>query len=314
MIPHLLIPHAAARDQHDQSLWPAQVPRELPHLSALLPLMSVAEQVDAGPECPSMPYELVLAALLGLPASEGQIPWAALETRTTGQPCGWIRPCHLQVGSDQVRLGAPEQLDLQEAESRALFEAAQPYFEEDGIALRYVMPHAWLAMGEPLRGLTTWSLDRLAGRPITPAVLHFSGHPEALRWRRLQNEMQMLFYAHRVNDDRQQRRLPLINALWVTGAGLLEALPPPAPQVQVENRLQASALALDARAYVDAWQAVDGDSVARLLAEARRGTPVRLTLAGEQRAITLVASRASAWQRLTRLFASRPSLALLDTL
>ncbi len=316
MSTHLLIPFAAAQAHDGQPLWPASAAGgQLPNLAALLRRMRPVGQVDTGAEGPSMPYELALARLLGLPAEPGHVPWAAFETRTVGTPCGWIKPCHLQTGADQVRLAGPEQLALDDAESRALLAAAAPYFEEDGIHLRYAMPTAWLASGEPLRGLATWSLDRLAGRHLTPERLHFTGHAHGARWRRLQNEMQMLFYAHPVNDERQRRGQPLANAIWVTGAGTLDALPPPAPDVVVENRLCAASLALDARAYADAWRAVDADAIARLLDRSRAGEAVQLTLAGEQRAITYASpAPASPWARLSQLFAARPSLAVLDTL
>ena len=311
---HLLIPHASACAHEGQPLWPAPAEGDLPNLAALLRRMQSVDRIDTGTESPSMPHELVLARLLGLPAEPGLVPWAAFETRTTGEPCGWIRPCHLQVGADHVLLAPPEQLALDEAASRALLDTAAPFFAEDGITLRYVSPDAWLATGEPLRGLPAWSMDRLAGRHLTPEALHFTGHPHAALWQRLQNETQMLFYAHRVNDERAQRRQPLVNAVWITGAGTLDVLPAPAPHVVVDNRLRDSALALDARAYAQAWRAVDADSVATLLARLRAGEAVRLTLAGERRAITYACAPASLGARLTRLFAARPSLAVLDTL
>ncbi|HAJ11981.1 MAG TPA: phosphoglycerate mutase [Comamonadaceae bacterium] len=311
---HLLIPYAAACAHEGQALWPAPAAADLPNLVALLRRMQAVDRIDTGAEGPSMPHELALAHLLGLPAEPGRVPWAAFETRTTGAPCGWLRPCHLQVGADQVLLAPPGQLALDEADSRALLDAAAPFFAEDGITLRYVSPDAWLATGEPLRGLPTWSMDRLAGRHLMPEVLHFTGHPHAARWQRLHNEMQMLFYAHRVNDERAQRRQPLVNALWVTGAGVLDALPAPAPHVAVDSRLRDSALALDAHAYAQAWRALDADSIATLLVRLRAGEAVHLTLAGERRAITYACAPTGLGARLTRLFAARPSLAVLDTL
>src|SRR5690606_35084874 len=259
---HLLIPYAAACAHEGQALWPAPVAADLPNLVALLRRMQAVDEIDTGIDGPSMPYELALARLLGLPAEPGLVPWAAFETRTTGAPCGWLRPCHLQVGADQVLLAPPGQLALDEADSRALLDAAAPFFAEDGITLRYVSPDAWLATGEPLRGLPTWSMDRLAGRHLMPEVLHFTGHPHAARWQRLHNEMQMLFYAHRVNDERAQRRQTLVNALRVTAAGVLDALPAPSPHLVHDSRRRASAPPLDAHHYAPACRAPAADSSA----------------------------------------------------
>lgn len=311
---HLLIPFAAAGAADQQPLWPAPTREDLPNLAALLHRMQVVSRIECDPDTPSMPYELVLARLLGLPAEPGRVPWAAFETRTVGEPCGWIKPCHLQVGGDQVRLGDAALLGLQETESLALLETARPYFAEDGVRLTYVSPGAWLATGEPLRGLTTWSTDRLAGRQLTTEVLQHSTGPFGSLWQRLQNEMQMLFYTHPVNDERARRSQLPVNAIWLTGAGALDAMPAAAPQVVVENRLCASALALDAAAYRTAWQTVDADSCAALLADCRAGEPVQLTLAGELGAITLAPRPGSIGARIASVFSSRPSLALLDTL
>lgn len=311
---HLLVPFASASASDHGLLWPAPPVQELPHLAALLHRLQAVAHTECGPDTPSMPYELVLAGLLGLPAEPGRVPWAAFETRTVGEPCGWIKPCHLQVGGDQVRLGDAALLGLQEAESRALLETAAPYFAEDGIRLTYALPGAWLARGEPLRGLTTWSTDRLAGRQLTPGVLLQSTGPFGPMWQRLQNEMQMLFYTHPCNDERVRRGQLPVNAIWLTGAGVLDALPAPAPHVVVENRLCASGVALDAAAYRQAWQAVDADACAALLAECGAGQPVRLTLAGEQRAITFAPRPASLRARIASMFSARPTLAVLDTL
>lgn len=311
---HLLIPFAAAGAADHQPLWLSPSREDLPNLAALLQRMQVVSRTECGPDTPSMPYELVLARLFGLPAEPGRVPWAAFETRTVGEPCGWIKPCHLQVGGDQVRLGDAALLGLLEAESRALLETARPYFAEDGIRLSYMGPGAWLATGEPLRDLTTWSTDRLTGRQLTTDVLQHTTGAFGPLWQRLQNEMQMLFYTHPINDERAQRGQLPVNAVWLTGAGVLDAMPAPAPQVVVENRLCASALALDAAAYRSAWRAVDADSCAALLAACRAGDAVRLTLAGEQAAVTFAPRPTSIGARLASMFSARPSLAVLDAL
>ncbi|MCW5653825.1 phosphoglycerate mutase [Hydrogenophaga sp.] len=308
---HLLIPFAAGH----QLPRPERADDELPHLAELLRRLRPQAQTVCEPDSPAMPYEQVLAGLLGLPAEPGRTPWAAFETRTTGLPCGWVKPCHLQVGADQVRLGDTALLALEEADSRALLEAAAPYFAEDGMRLSYMNPTAWLATGEPLRDLLTWSTERLAGRQLAPDVLRFNGSRFAALWRRLQNEMQMLFYTHRVNDERAQRGQLPVNAIWLSGAGELATLPAPAPHVVVDNRLCDSALALDATAYRQAWQTVDADSCSQLLQDCRAGQPVRLTLAGERSAITYAPQPASLRERLGALFGARPSVAAaLDAL
>lgn len=292
----------------------APPPPPLPaHLARLLRRLVRVDTVEAGADSPAMPHEIVLARLLGLPDEPGRTPWAAFETRTVGTPCAWVHPCHWQVGSDQVLLADPARLALGESDARALLQAAAPFFREDGIELAYVHPTAWLATGAPLADLSTWSLDRMVGRRLTPEMLGESvGGSPVLR--RLQSEMQMLFYAHPVTDERLRVRQEPINAFWLAGAGALATLPAPAAGVVVEPRLRESARALDAAAHAQAWQAVDADRCAALLAALDAGGDVRLTLAGERRALTY-ASRPRGWlARLTARLAPAPTPALLESL
>jgi hypothetical protein len=43
----------------------------------------------------------------------------------------------------------------------------------------------------------------------------------AKRWRKLQNEIQMLWHIGPVNEEREQRGMPSINSLWISGIGKL---------------------------------------------------------------------------------------------
>lgn len=296
---HLVIPGAGL---------PAELaPRPaLPsNLAALLARMEAAQEIACEEDSPSMPYELVLARLNGLPDAPGLVPWAAFETGTFGRPCAWIRPCHWRVGTDHIVLDDPEQLALDAAASRALLAAALPYFNEDGIALEFreALPGAWFAHGEVFRGLPTVSQDRAIGRVLTPAVFELPArHSPVLR--RLQNEMQMLFYTHPVNDERQQRGLTPVNSFWIAGAGVLEQPPTPAvptASIAVETRLHASAVHGDWATHEQAWREVDADACAHLLAQLEQGEDVRLTLCGERIARTYAPARTTFFSKISSL-------------
>ncbi len=259
----------------------------LPHLDALLKRLQVAEAIACEDDAPDTPFERALARAHGLPGAPGQLPWAAFDTGTVGTPCAWLRPCHWQLGMDHVTLLPPERLALAEDESRALLAAVQPLLQEDGIALRWVRPDAWLAQGELLRGLRTWSMARAAQWPLTREVLALaaaSAHSAQLR--RLQNELQMLLYTHPVNEAREQAGQWPVNALWIEGAGVLDRAIDPNPALQVDTRL-APAATPDLAAWQAAWQAIDADSVRALGQRLAAGADVRLSLCGPRRAITL---------------------------
>ncbi|RZJ24238.1 MAG: phosphoglycerate mutase [Haliea sp.] len=302
---HLILPGAVLPRGAGEAATP--LPPLTPNLRALLAAMVPHERIECSEDSPSTPFELALAQANGLPGAPGHLPWAAFETGITGQPCAFIKLCHWQVGADHVSLAPPEDLALDEATSGALLAAMAPYFLEDGITLA---PHGrvhgtWLATGEVFRGLRCVSMDTQSGRYLTRSVLDGSG-AAAATLRRLQNEMQMLLYTHPANEARQQQGQIPVNAFWVDGAGVLEQPVAIAPDVRVESRLYAPALRRDAAAHAQAWQAVDADSCAALLALLRAGGQARLTLCGDRAAQSLVPD-SGLWPRIKHVFGLQPA-------
>jgi hypothetical protein len=302
---HLLIPFAACSDPASR-----QVLRglRLPHLEQLIHHLTALPLEPGQEDSPSLPHERVLAQALGLPATD-PIPWAAWHAANSGLDAGdatwaFITPCHWQVGQSQVTLFDPQQLALQEDESRALLAAMQPYFAEDGITLMFDSPGRWLARGELFRGLTAVSLERVVGRNVAPWL------PASPVLRRLQNEMQMLLYTHPLHDTRTACRALPVNSFWISGSGALDAAPPaPATQPTVAQQLVAPALQQDWSTWAQAWQALDAGECAALLAALDQGTStVRLTLCSEQHALPYVHAPRRGWARIKTLF-SRPALA-----
>lgn len=299
---HLIIPGAVL--PHDAG---AALPPLTPNLRALLAAMAPAERIECGEDAPSTPFELALAQANGLLGGPGYLPWAAFETGSTGLPCAFIKLCHWQVGADHVRLSPPEDLALDEETSQALLAAMAPYFLEDGITLAPYgkLPGIGLATGEIFRTLRCVSMDTQMGRHLTRAVLDGAGTPAATL-RRLQNEMQMLLYTHPANEARQQQRLAPVNSFWVTGAGVLDHVVPIAQDVRVESRLYAPASRRDAAAHAQAWQAVDADSCAALLALLRAGGEARLTLCGDRAAQSFVPAEFGLWTQFKHVLGLQP--------
>ncbi|WP_423454828.1 phosphoglycerate mutase [Ottowia sp. VDI28] len=307
---HLIIPGALLPLPDDQPR-PALPP--LPHLDALLRRMKPVGAIVCDDETPSDPAELATARALGLPSEPGRIPWAALETGTIGTPCAWLMPCHWQLGMDHVLLTDPVHLQLGEDQSRALLSTAEPLLREDGIATRYLMPNAWLAQGEVFRALSTWSMTRATGRRLTPALLASTPvEKDAALLRRLQSELQMLFYTHPVNEARESAGQLPINALWIKGAGVLDEPHPPRADVLVESRLvlaeqaqTGATLEQATAAHHEAWKALDADTGARLLAALQAGQDVRLTLCGPRQALELAPAPQSWASRISSFSARR---------
>jgi hypothetical protein len=310
---HLIIPGAVpCRDAAQTAPAMAPVP---PRLRALLASMEATTRIECADDSPATPFELALAEANALPGEPGHVPWAAFETGTVGTPCAFIKLCHLQVGADHILLLPPEDLGVDAETSQVLRAAMAPYFLEDGITLQPYgdVAGTWLATGEPFRNLRTVSTDQLAGRRLTRSMLESAGGSAAVL-RRLQNEMQMLLYTHPANETRQQQRLLPINSFWVTGAGVLDKKIPFAPDVVVEPRLYAAALRMDVDAHAKAWQEVDADTCARLLALLRAGGDARLTLCSDKAAQTFAPATTGVWSRFKSVLGLQPRFNLREQL
>ena len=309
---HLIVPYAAT-----SAHLPGQEAPTLPELPCLTRLLARLERQEtaAGDEYSlSTPHERALALALGLPATDGAIPWAAWHAGMAGRACAWFTPCHWQASLDQVTLQPPECLELSEAESRELFDALRPWAEEDGIALQFESATRWRAEGAAFAGLPWASLDRVAHRQLDAWLPDGSQLPQARGLLRLQNEAQMLFYNHRVNDERAARGLPLVNGFWISGTGAWNGQASPAPRLADE--LRQPALRGDLAGWALAWQALDHGEITALLAACERGEPVRITLCGERSAISWASpvTRPGTLSRLASLFQRRRRIDLAQLL
>jgi hypothetical protein len=283
----LLIPFASSGDP---GCVQARASLRLPALEKLLARLAPAGIATGDEHSLSMPHERALAREFGLPHDDGRIPWAAWQLAQAGRdPQGaawaWITPCHWDVGQDHVSMAHPRQLSLSGEESRELLATMQPWFEQDGISLEYEGPTQWLARGEVFRDLPAASLDRVTGRVIDRWMPRGDAGKAV---RRLQQEMQMLLYTNRINEERSRGGLPTVNSFWVSGTGALPSGVSPRKKdgLQIINPLRDAALLQDWPAWGLAWHQVDGHDCARLLAALGRGEQVALTLCGERNART----------------------------
>jgi hypothetical protein len=146
-----------------------------------------------------------------------------------------LQPVHLHATRDHLILMGQNQIDLTQTESAELLKAALPFIEEDfqsSIVLRG--QHYWFVPAGPFTSLESYSIDQAHGRNIDwwmPRDTNEEGI--AKRWRKLQNEIQMLWHIHPVNEEREQRGMPSINSLWISGIGKLSDVQ--APQIILQS-------------------------------------------------------------------------------
>lgn len=305
---HWIVPFAAPLSEAGRH---ALHTLKLPQLEALLARSVQAERDEGDALSLSTPHERALARALGLAGADGELPWGAWlagqdDIDTGDLAWGLLTPVHWEVGADHVRLTDPAALALDEASSRAFFEALRPLFESEGLLLVYGAPERWYVAHESLKHLATASPDRVIGRHLDawlPAA------PEARLLRRLQNEAQMLLYTHPLNAEREAAgELPL-NSFWLSGCGVRQSTKPP-PGLRVDERLRHAALAEDWASWTEAWRALDAELGQAL----RTGNPLSLVLCGERNGVRFDTRTPSLWQRVRATLQAPSSIALLESL
>lgn len=259
-----------------------------------------------------LPHEAWVAHALGLggavTAADAGAPVAAAVMAGHGKaPAAghWflVHPVAIHVGS-HLQMADTRQLQLSEAESRTLYEAVLPLFAQDGLELVYADAHTWFLRADAWAGLDTASPDAAAGDNLHAWMPRGDA---ARAFRRLQNEVQMLWFAHPLNAARQARGQPPINSFWLWGGAeaarqpganrLATAAVPDwlaslaAPErraaapaqladgdVIVAGAALASGLAEDWGLWLEAMARLEQDWFAPLLAAQRAGTVGEVTL------------------------------------
>lgn len=288
---------------------------KLPRLEELLRRASPGERDEGDEYSLSPPHERALARAVGLTGGDGALPWAAWAAArdridTLDLAWGQLTPAHWHVGADQITLADPQALQLGDAESRALFDAAHPLFESEGFVLSFGAPTRWYAAHESLAHLPTASLDRVIGRNVDRWL---PDAKQARTIRRLQSEVQMLFHQHPVNAAREAQGALAVNSFWISGCGVAQPADMPA-DLRVQDSLREPALAEDLARWVDRWRALDAGPMAEALAHVRQGKPLTLTLCGERSAAEFTFQPRSLWRRLSGAWRSTPASSVLESL
>ena len=137
---HLVVCHAASPSQAGQQ---ALHSLQLPCLESLLARLKPGPTTGVDENTLNLPHEHVLAQLQGWPGRDGHLPFAAalahadgLDVTDPDQSWGLVTPTYWELGREQIVLTDPNALGLDEAESRALWQAVRGLFDSDGWSLR----------------------------------------------------------------------------------------------------------------------------------------------------------------------------------
>ena len=208
---------------------------QAPALAALLSRTSTCDLETFDNAKRLLPHEAWLAHALELsPAPNGEAAQAAFATQAmrgyglVPEPGGryfLLHPAHLAIARSHISLEDLRQLKLSEADGRALFDIASPYFDEIGQPLAYGDAGTWFMRADGWSDLQCASPDAATTQDLS-VWMPEGEHARAAR--RLQNEVQMLWHEHPVNAAREARGLKAVNAFWLWGGSQAASVPAPA--------------------------------------------------------------------------------------
>lgn len=288
LVPFGLPPAAHARDLIDELRMPA--------LAQLLSRGRADKDKAHDPFAALLPHERRLSG--ANTDCSPPLAHALMRERMMPLPEGtWflLQPAHFHIARDHLVLTDLRTLPLQNDESRMLFDAAAPSFLTQGLTPMFVDAHCWLLRADRWQALRTCSPDAACGHNVD--VWLPRGEVER-EWRRLHNEVQMLWHAEPLNEARERAGLPRVNALWLWGASqrstptgqddglqaLVHTLPgrchPPAAgaPICIIDTLLSAALADDWASWRAAMMQAEAEVFAPLLSDLTAGRQDTVTL------------------------------------
>jgi hypothetical protein len=196
---------------------------------------AVGSSIAPDDEAPLAPYMLLADG--GTP---GDAAWAC------------VQPVHVRIAHDHLVLIDPASLELDHAEAASLYAAAKPLIEELGVRVEAPTPTRWYFSGDAFGSLAAASPLRASGRNIEIWLPHEAGSGQRSRaWMKVQNEVQMAWFEHPVNEAREARGLPAVNSIWLHAQGTLRPVQSPFAQVR-SDAAATRGLSMAAGAAVDA--------------------------------------------------------------
>ena len=308
----------------------------LPRLQKLVGRSGARQTLDCD-IATAAPLECWLAQCFAIPAGLSAPYCAALDQApVAAQACWQLQPVHLHIARDHLVLTDPALLHITPEEGAALCASIAPLFAELHWQLHATQPARWYVQPPTPLQLQAGSPAAAIGRNIDH---YLPSGADARQWKRLMNEVQMVWHTHPVNEAREARGELTINSVWLHGGGSAvpipqhqfdavhadthyaralahasgaESGPPyPAPRLthartlQIAPQLQEAWMAQDWYRWREHWQALEQDFFAPLLLVLDRRILKRLTLVlcGEAQAIEITITPNDLWKfwRRTRL-------------
>ncbi len=153
-----------------------------------------------------------------------KLPAAALSHKLIKATCAkdvfylCADPVYIQPDLNSAVLLAHEELELSLDDAGKLAAAINAHFVDEKWSLKVLSPHRWLMKLERFPALETTPLAQIQQQSISH---NLPQGDNSRYWQRIQNEIQMLLFAHPLNQQREAQGKLLVNSLWLWGEGIL---------------------------------------------------------------------------------------------
>lgn len=202
---------------------------ELPALGKLLTRATPGQRErHDDPWLRSLPHERWLAGKAGLDTARVPMaPYMRLADSGVAAPAdddGWacLQLVHIHAARDHLVLMHPDQLRVRDEEAASLHAAIEPLLREADITLETPCAARWYLPEAVFGPLDATTPLRATGRNID---IWLQAGERARDWRRLQNEIQMTWFDHPVNQAREAAGELPINSVWLYGGGAMQPVP-----------------------------------------------------------------------------------------
>lgn len=222
------VPPGAGDDARDDVV-PGALLRQL-ELPALGKLLTRAEpgprEQHDDPWLRSLPHERWLAGKAGLDTARVPMaPYMRLadnggrQDEGASQAWACLQPVHIHAARDHLVLMHPDRLGIHAGESTALRAAIDELVRDSDITLETPCPARWYLPEAVFGPLDATTPLRATGRNID---IWLQAGERARDWRRVQNEIQMTWFDHPVNQQREMAGELPVNSVWLYGGGTLQ--------------------------------------------------------------------------------------------
>lgn len=188
-----------------------------------LPLPALRKMLARGRSemCPAAPLENRLCELFGVPCRL-DAPVAPIAAAFDGLQVhdlsagGWlcVAPAHLRLQRDQVLMLPSDGIGADEAAQ--FCGSLNEYFAGQGMMFYAPHPQRWYLRLEQLPEISCVPLSQVSGRNIRNSL---PAGTDATRWHQVFNDIQMLLFAHPLNEEREARGVLPVNGVWLWGGG-----------------------------------------------------------------------------------------------